>query len=86
MNEKLQVAKFDGTDFSVWKAQMESVLIAKDCGEAILQIKTEAGAAPTPAEKNAYAKKDNMAQSCHWITNIVNLLYNIKPRKKYGKN
>lgn len=42
---------------------MESVLIAKDCGETILQIKTEAGAAPTPAEKNTYAKKDNMARS-----------------------
>ena len=36
-NEK--VFKFNGTDFSVWKAQMEAYLVAKDLGEVITRVR-----------------------------------------------
>lgn len=56
MADKLQIQKFDGQDFAVWKCQMEALIIARDCGEALLPIKTE-------TDKNAYLKKDNLARS-----------------------
>ena len=37
--DKVQISKFDGTDFPVWQAQMEALLIAKDCGQFLLEKK-----------------------------------------------
>lgn len=39
MGDERSVKKYDGTRFSIWRAQVESILDEKDCLDAILSPK-----------------------------------------------
>lgn len=52
MSQQINLPKFEGNDFAVWKAQMEALLIAKGCGDALTNPRPRLATDPTKlAEK-----------------------------------
>lgn len=41
MDERVSIPKFNGSDFGVWKAQIESFIVAKHWDYVLYQLKTE---------------------------------------------
>ena len=58
-SEKLNIFRFNGNDFAVWKAQVEAVFTMKNIYEALVQSATDISAAQRPA----FNVKDSQARA-----------------------
>lgn len=68
MNQSVSIPKFDGKDISVWKAQMEALLVAKGLGDVILHSRPrnttdEAKVPQVTLDQKSYDEKDRQAKS-----------------------
>ena len=74
-SSKLGIEKFDGSDFSFWKMQIEDYLYQKDLHEPLTGVKTES------KTEEKWKLKDRQALGLIRLTLSRNVAFNIVKKK-----
>ena len=74
-SSKLEIEKFDGSDFSFWKMQIKDYLYQKDLHEPLTEVKSES------MTEEKWNLKDRQALGLIRLTLSRNVAFNIEKEK-----